>query len=108
MTPAETHAAGEAMMVTRRLWFGRRGTSASLRKFTTVQVLYTEQAAGFYDFKRKTMFIADWGSGPDMQAMTLAHELTHALQDQNFDLDRYVHARHNDDDATGADGSGGG
>ena len=35
---------------------------------------YTEQAAGFYDPIRKTMFIADWPP-PDQQRLALAHEL---------------------------------
>jgi hypothetical protein len=94
MTPAEIHAQ-EAVVKA----FGLVPRDFSLEKFLVS--FYTEQAAGFYDFKRKTMFIADWVP-PDMQAMTLAHELTHALQDQNFDLSRYMHARHDDDDATGA------
>ncbi|MBZ5561671.1 MAG: ImmA/IrrE family metallo-endopeptidase [Acidobacteriia bacterium] len=60
---------------------------------------YTEQAAGFYDPIRKTMFIADWPP-PDQQRLALAHELTHALQDQNFDLDKFLHAQRANDDAT--------
>jgi len=71
----------------------------SLEKFLVG--FYTEQAAGFYDPKRKTMFIADWIPA-EMQAMTLSHELTHALQDQNWDLDSYMHAARDDDDATSA------
>jgi uncharacterized protein DUF6782 len=62
---------------------------------------YTEQAAGFYDPRHKTMFIADWPS-PDMQRLVLAHELTHALQDQNFGLDNFLHAARSDDDASSA------
>ncbi len=62
---------------------------------------YTEQAAGFYDPRRKTMFIADWVD-PAVQETVLAHELTHALQDQNFDMERFLHARRDDDDATAA------
>jgi len=62
---------------------------------------YTEQAAGFYDPHRKTMFIADWVE-PDMQRLVLAHELTHALQDQSFDLEKFLKAVRSDDDASGA------
>jgi hypothetical protein len=47
------------------------------------------------------MFIADWVP-PEMQSMTLSHELTHALQDQNWDLDSYMHGARDDDDATAA------
>jgi len=62
---------------------------------------YTEQAAGFYDPHTKTMYIADWIPA-DMQKMVLAHELTHALQDQNFNLDHYMRAVRKDDDAEAA------
>ena len=62
---------------------------------------YTEQAAGAYDPRRKTMVIADWPT-PEMQRLVLAHELTHALQDQNFDLVKFLHAQRANDDATNA------
>jgi hypothetical protein len=62
---------------------------------------YTEQAAGFYDAQSKTMYIAAWVA-PDMQKMVLAHELTHALQDQSFDLDRYLRAVEGNDDESNA------
>jgi hypothetical protein len=62
---------------------------------------YTEQAAGFYDPPTKTMYIADWIPA-DMQRMVLAHELTHALQDQNFGLERYMKAVKDDGDAEAA------
>lgn len=94
MTPGEIHAQ-EALV--RALGLVPR--DFSLEKF--VISFYTEQAAGFYDAKRKTMFIADWVPA-EMQAMTLSHELTHALQDQSWDLDNYMHAVRDDDDATAA------
>src|SRR2546422_6255998 len=49
----------------------------------------------------KKMFMADWIS-PDLQKVVLAHELTHALQDQNFGLEKFLRAAREDDDATGA------
>ncbi|RME47115.1 MAG: hypothetical protein D6795_14535 [Deltaproteobacteria bacterium] len=59
--------------------------------------LLTEQVAGFYDPKVKTFFLADW-IDPAMQEPIIAHELTHALQDQHFDLEkRIVRDRENDD-----------
>lgn len=79
--------------------FGLVSRDFSLEKFLIS--FYTEQAAGFYDPKRKTMFIADWVPA-DTQAMVLSHELTHALQDQSWDLEGYLHAVRNDDDATSA------
>jgi hypothetical protein len=47
------------------------------------------------------MFIADWVE-PDMQRLVLTHELTHALQDQNFDLEEFLKAARPDDDASNA------
>jgi hypothetical protein len=47
--------------------------------------LLKEQVAGYYDVKTKSMYLLDWLSA-DAQKPVLAHELTHALQDQNFDL----------------------
>ena len=79
--------------------FGLVSRDFNLEKFLIK--FYTEQAAGFYDPKRKTMFIADWIPA-EMQSMALSHELTHALQDQNWDLESYLHAARDDDDATNA------
>ena len=47
--------------------------------------LLAEQVAGYYDEKSKTMNLLDWIS-PVMQKPVMAHELTHALQDQSYDL----------------------
>ena len=62
---------------------------------------YTEQAAGVYDPRRKVMLIADWLE-PDLQRLVFAHELTHALQDQNFDIMRFLHGARSNQDATAA------
>jgi hypothetical protein len=50
--------------------------------------LLTEQVAGFYDNKTKTVNLLDW-IDPDDQKPVLAHELTHALQDQKVDLTKW-------------------
>ena len=50
--------------------------------------LLTEQIAGYYDSKTKTVNLLDW-IAPDSQKPVLAHELTHALQDQRVDLDKW-------------------
>jgi hypothetical protein len=50
--------------------------------------LLTEQVAGFYDNKTKTVNLLDWIE-PDEQKPVLAHELTHALQDQRVDLTKW-------------------
>jgi ABC-type transporter MlaC component len=94
MTPAQIHAQEALARV-----LGVVPRDFNLEKF--VVGLLTEQAAGFYDPKRKTMYIADWVP-PELQGMTLSHELTHALQDQNWDLDSYLHGAREDDDASAA------
>lgn len=50
--------------------------------------LLTEQVAGFYDNKTKTVNLLDWIQ-PEEQKPVLAHELTHALQDQKVDLTKW-------------------
>jgi len=50
--------------------------------------LLKEQIAGYYDSKTKTVNLLDW-IAPDEQKPVLAHELTHALQDQHVDLDKW-------------------
>ncbi len=51
--------------------------------------LLREQVAGYYDPKTKTVNLLDWVD-PEEQKPVLAHELTHALQDQNFDLEKWM------------------
>ena len=50
--------------------------------------LLKEQIAGYYDSKTKTVNLLDWIE-PDSQKPVLAHELTHALQDQRVNLDKW-------------------
>jgi hypothetical protein len=57
--------------------------------------LLEEQVAGYYDAKTKTVNLLDWVI-PDLQRPVLAHELTHALQDQSFGLDKWL--RRGDED----------
>ena len=94
MTPQEIHIQEATLRA-----FGLVSPDFNLEKFLIS--FYTEQSAGFYDPHRKTMFIADWVE-PDMQRLVLAHELTHGLQDQNFDLERFLKAVRPDDDASNA------
>lgn len=61
--------------------------------------LLTEQAAAFYDFHTKKLYITDWTSS-SMRQEALTHELAHALADQNFHLKRFIRqARKSDDGA---------
>lgn len=73
-------------------------SAASLKKFgllprdfdlrTYLLQLLREQVAGFYDAKTKTVYLLDWVD-PEAQKSVLAHELTHALQDQNYGLEKW-------------------
>jgi hypothetical protein len=45
--------------------------------------------AGFYEFNDKTMYLLNW-IAPDLQKSVMAHELTHALQDQSFSLSAFL------------------
>lgn len=63
--------------------------------------LYEEQIAGYYDPFEKKFFIADW-IPLVMQAPIMAHELTHALQDQHYDLRPYLSPIKDNSDATTA------
>ena len=60
--------------------------------------LLTEQIAGLYDPKSGEFFIADW-INPAEQRVVMAHELTHALQDQHFKVDPWLEAAKPNDDA---------
>ncbi len=50
--------------------------------------LLKEQIEAYYDSKTKTVNLLDWIK-PDEQKPVLAHELTHALQDQHVDLEKW-------------------
>ena len=60
--------------------------------------LLTEQIAGLYDPKGREFFIADW-TQPAEQRMIMAHELTHALQDQYFHVQKWEDEVKQNDDA---------
>lgn len=53
--------------------------------------LLREQVAGYYDYKTQTVNLLDW-VGVEQQKPVLAHELTHALQDQSFGLEKWMKA----------------
>ena len=50
-----------------------------------------QQIAGYYDDETKTISLLNWVPA-DRQQPILAHELTHALQDQNYDLANWMKA----------------
>jgi len=67
--------------------FGLLPTDFNLQDFLVK--LLREQVAGYYDPKTKTVNLLDW-IGSDQQRPVMAHELTHALQDQSFGLDKWM------------------
>lgn len=90
-TPEETLAAETAMKK-----FGLAPADFQLRPFLVK--LLTEQVAGYYDPKTQEFYLADW-IDLDGQRPVMAHELTHALQDQHFNLRRFEDWPKHDSDA---------
>ena len=58
----------------------------------------TEQVEGLYDPKTQEFYIADW-SPLSEQRMVMAHELTHALEDQHFQIEPWLKAARPNEDA---------
>jgi hypothetical protein len=65
-------------------------------KKSTIDLL-TEQAAAFYDYDEKKLFLLE-DSSPEAESTTLAHELSHALADQHFDLESFMDDTPSNDD----------
>jgi hypothetical protein len=58
---------------------------------TFLVALLREQVAGYYDPKTATVNLLDW-IDIEQQRPVLAHELTHALQDQSIGLEKWMKA----------------
>src|SRR5712692_8828545 len=58
----------------------------------------TEQIEGLYDPATHEFYIADWSPLAD-QRMVMAHELTHALEDQHFQIETWLKAARPNEDA---------
>jgi hypothetical protein len=91
VTPAEMHAAELSLRK-----FGLAPNDFQYRPF--IIKLLTEQVAGYYDPKVHKFHLADWLE-IEGQKPVMAHELTHALQDQHFNLRRFEKWPHGDSDA---------
>jgi hypothetical protein len=65
--------------------FGLLPANFELQKFYATS---GHELAGFYAFDDKTMYLLNWIE-LSKQEPVMAHELTHALQDQNFDLPKW-------------------
>ena len=77
--------------------FGLIPAGMDLRRF--MLDLLTEQVAGYYDPKAKTLYVVE-GGDEAITNITISHELVHALQDQHFNLDSLTHARDDNDRLT--------
>jgi len=66
--------------------FGLLDRDFNLKPF--LLALLKEQIEAYYDSKTKTVNLLDWVD-IDEQKPVLAHELTHALQDQHVDLEKW-------------------
>jgi hypothetical protein len=66
--------------------FGLLDRDFDLKPF--LLALLKEQIEAYYDSKTKTVNLLDWVT-IDEQKAVLAHELTHALQDQRVDLEKW-------------------
>ncbi|HEX6043224.1 MAG TPA: hypothetical protein VFZ22_01950 [Pyrinomonadaceae bacterium] len=90
-TPAEMHATEVLLKA-----FGLAPARFAYRPFLIK--LLTEQVAGYYDPRAQQFYLADWIE-IDGQKPVMAHELTHALQDQHFNLKRFEKWPKGDSDA---------
>ncbi len=90
-TPEELRASGVALKK-----LGLAPLDFELRSFFIK--LLTEQVAGYYDPKTQQFYLADWIDA-DGQLTVMSHELTHALQDQHFNLRRFEDWPKGDSDA---------
>jgi hypothetical protein len=61
--------------------------------------LYNEQVAAFYDQHKGELYtFSDFSLSENLDRMLLSHEMTHALQDQNFNLKKFpLEVKDNDD-----------
>ena len=66
--------------------FGLLDRDFALKPF--LLALLKEQIEAYYDSKTKTVYMLDWVDVEE-QKPVLAHELTHALQDQHSDLEKW-------------------
>ena len=91
ISPQEIHAIEQSLKK-----FGFVNRDFAYRPF--IISLLTEQVAGYYDPAARRFHLADW-IDLEAQKPVMAHELTHALQDQHFNLRRFENWARGDSDA---------
>ncbi len=82
---AETQRVARSEIVLKK--FGYLPPGFDLKSYVIKAV--SQSIAGYYDPKTKTMNLLSW-VGLEQQRPIMAHELTHALQDQNYDLETWM------------------
>jgi len=95
---AEQYSTGELTDYGRTLaTFGLIPEGTDLRE--AILGLYDEQVAAFYVPEERTVYtFKDMSFTSNLDKVTLAHELTHVLQDQNYDLTKFpLKVKDNDD-----------
>ena len=100
LSPEVTRPHERAMVM-----FGLYDLDTNLRR--TAMKLLTEQVAGFYNPKKRELFLVKrdgdiTGATLQMDRLIMAHELVHALQDQYFELDPFLGAVKDNDDQVSA------
>ena len=64
--------------------------------------LLTEQAAAFYDYNKRKLYVLEGTGAGAEERMALVHELAHALADQHFPLRKYIREGLQSDDGSTA------
>src|ERR1035438_272141 len=75
--------------------FGLLQRNFDLSKFLVVML--REQVDGYYDVKTQPFTLLNWVY-LEQQKLVLAHELTHALQDQSFGIEKWMRGSSEDSD----------
>ena len=96
---AENYSQKESKQDVSELWLLRLIDDPTLDLYQLEIDLQTEQVAGYYDQKKDELFVRNDGTElSPLARQTLAHEFTHALQDQHYDLEKMLPDDSKDDD----------
>lgn len=95
-----SYSPAQAKSDANELWLLRLINNRSLDLYQLQIDLLSEQVLGYYDPKAKDLFVLS-NNGGDLSPLsreTLAHEFTHAMQDQHYDLNKLLPDNSKDDD----------
>jgi hypothetical protein len=93
----------EKLLTTQRVLQGLGLLDKDVDLSKAVRSLYGAAVAGFYDTETDDLVVRGEHLSPSIRT-TLVHELTHALQDQHFDIDRKDFDDRDDEAADGLQG----